>query len=332
MIDAILGTSRAAEDIRAFAARAAAVDAPVLLTGESGTGKGLLARSIHAASGRAGRPLVAVNCASVPEGLFESAFFGHARGAFTGAQQAHRGLLEQADGGTLFLDEVGELSPGLQAKLLTAIEDREFRRLGGERVVRVDVRMLAATSMDLEEGVRTGRFRRDLYHRLLVLSYRLPALRERGGDVDLFIDGFLARFADRYGRAVRGIEDAALARLRAHAWPGNIRQLAHAIEAAVLACDGSRLAVRHLPIALLEPSGEAGPAHREDAAQRADAPLARLRYARFGSADEERRRILDALRRWRGNKTRAAAELGMARNTLREKLKRLGVAGTVTSA
>ena len=303
------------------------MDATVLLTGESGTGKGLLARAIHTASGRGSRPLVAVNCASVPDPLFESEFFGHARGAFTGAQQVHRGLLEQADGGTLFLDEIGELSPSLQAKLLTAIEDREFRRVGGERVVRVNVRVIAATSLDLERAVAAGEFRRDLFHRLLVLAYRLPALRERNGDIDLFIDGFLSRFAARYDRAVRAVDEAALVRLRAHAWPGNIRQLAHAIEAAVLACDGPRLAARHLPASLLDAVPPAS-ATAEPAPAVADGAAARFRYARYGSAAEERRRIEDALRRWRGNKTRAAAELGMARNTLREKLKRLDVAGT----
>ncbi len=325
----ILGTSDAAASIRTFAMRAAAVDATVLLTGESGTGKGIVARAIHAASARGSRAFVAVNCASVPDALFESEFFGHARGAFTGAQQAHRGLLEQADGGTLFLDEIGELSPALQAKLLTAIEEREFRRVGGERVLRVDLRVIAATSLDLERAVAAGTFRRDLYHRLMVLSCRLPPLRERHGDIDLFVERFLSRFAERYRRPLRGIDEAALARLRSHDWPGNIRQLAHALEAAVLAGEGPRIAVRHLPAVLLERFRPAAHAGFETGAT--DAPAtARLRYARYGTPEEERRRIEEALRRWRGNKTRAAAELGMARNTLREKLKRLDVAGSRT--
>jgi transcriptional regulator with PAS, ATPase and Fis domain len=211
-IDAILGESAAAEAIRAFARRAATVEATVLITGESGTGKGLLARAIHAESQRRARPMVAVNCASVPDTLFESEFFGHTRGAFTGAQHAHRGLLEQADGGTLFLDEIGELTLPLQAKLLTAIEDREFRRVGGERVIRVDARILAATSVDLEDAVSRGSFRRDLYHRLMVLAFRLPALRERGNDIDLFVARLLERFAARYRRPVHAVEAPALTR------------------------------------------------------------------------------------------------------------------------
>jgi DNA-binding NtrC family response regulator len=329
-INAILGESEAADAIRAFARRAAAVDATVLITGESGTGKGLLARAIHAESARRARPIVAVNCASVPDALFESEFFGHTRGAFTGAQQAHRGLLEQADGGTLFLDEIGELSPPLQAKLLTAIEDREFRRVGGERIVRVDVRILAATSMDLERAVTSGAFRRDLYHRLMVLAFRLPALRERGSDIDLFVPHLLDRFATRYNRPIRSIESAALARLRAHAWPGNVRQLANAIEAAVLACDGAAIAVRHLPAALLDGATSVPPHQPPDPAPARTTPMTettRFRYTRYGSEQEERRRIEAALRRWRGNKTRAAAELGMARNTLREKIRQMSSPG-----
>jgi DNA-binding NtrC family response regulator len=310
--------------MRAFGERAAAVDAAVLLTGESGTGKGLLARAIHAASSRAKAGLVAINCASVPETLFESEFFGHVRGAFTGAQQTHRGLLEQADRGSLFLDEVGELPPGLQAKLLTALEDGEFRRVGGERPVRVDVRFIAATGVDLERAVSERRFRRDLYHRLLVLAYRLPPLRERGDDVELFAHHFLERFARRYNRPIRGFEPASLRRIREHAWPGNVRQLAHAIEAAVLACDGPRIIVRHLPEPVLQSVAAATPSSVDDDAAASAALTSagrRVRYSHFGSASDEQRRIDEALRRWRGNKTRAAEDLGMARNTLRAKLR-----------
>ena len=323
--ESVLGESDAAQAMRAFGARAAAVDAPVLLTGESGTGKGLLARAIHAESPRARGGLVAINCASVPETLFESEFFGHVRGAFTGAQQTHRGLLEQADRGSLLLDEVGELPLGLQAKLLTAIEDGEFRRVGGERPVRVDVRFMAATGVDLERAVCEQRFRRDLYHRLLVLSYRLPPLRERDGDAELFAHHFLERFARRYSRPIRGFEPAALRCIREHPWPGNVRQLAHAIEAAVLAGDGPRIIVRQLPESVLQPVVAATSLPFDDAAAAASphvmASGRRMRYSHFGSASDEQRRIEDALRRWRGNKTRAAEDLGMARNTLRAKLR-----------
>ena len=335
----ILGQSEEAGQIRDFGRRAAGVDATVLITGESGTGKGLLARAIHHASARASLPFVAVNCASVPESLFEAEFFGHTRGAFTGAQSARRGLLEQADRGSLFMDEIGELEPALQAKLLTAIEEGEFRRLGGERPVHVDVRVIAATGIDLEAAVNRGSFRRDLFHRLTVLRIHLPPLRARASDVDVFAGHFLETVTRRYRRAIRCFDDRALALIRAYPWPGNIRELANAIESAVLACDGQRINPGHLPdfvrTAGLQARGFIGPDGRAQTASEADSgqppsrpPSSivpdRPRYSHFGSAAEERGRIEAALRRWRGNKTRAARELGMARNTLRGKLRRMG--------
>ena len=312
--DTILGASSAAPAIREFGRRAAAVDAPVLITGETGTGKGLLARAIHAASPRARRPLVAVNCAGIAESLFESEFFGHTRGAFTGAQQSHRGLIEQADGGTLFLDEIGELSPPLQAKLLTALEDGEVRRVGGERSVHVSTRLIAATGVDLDDAVARGAFRRDLYHRLLVLAFNLPALRERDDDVLHFAEHFLAVYAERYRRPLTGFDRAATARLAAHVWPGNIRELAHVVEAAVLACDGGAIHTRHLPPLTT-------PRALPVAAQAAGAAPPR-RYAFDGPPEEELRRIREALIACNGNRTRAARMLGMARNTLLGKLAR----------
>ena len=351
-LDRILGRSAAAAALREFGRRAAAVDAPVLLTGETGTGKGLLARAIHDCSRRARAPFVAINCAGVPETLFESEFFGHTRGAFTGAHQSHRGLFEQASAGTLFLDEVGELPLPLQAKLLTALEDGEIRRLGGERTVRVDVRIIAAAGVDLERAVAHGRFRRDLFHRLLVLSYRLPPLRDRDGDLEFLARHFLEHFAARYQRPARAFSPAALARMRDYTWPGNIRELAHAVEAAVLACDSTIIGVAHLPTTVTSPPplGNAPAIHEHLAhyphhlgpypapspdgagtglpdldAGRAQRMLPRVRYSFYGSADEERRRIEEALRLFRGNKTRAAAALGMARNTLRLKLRHFGL-------
>jgi two-component system response regulator HupR/HoxA len=316
VFDQILGSSPAAQAIRDFGRRAARVDAAVLLTGESGTGKGLLARAIHHASRRSRGAFVAVNCAGLPESLFESEFFGHSRGAFTGAQQAHRGLLEQAHAGTLFLDEIGELALPLQAKLLTAVEEGEFRRLGGERVIHVEARLIAATSVDLERAVSARAFRRDLYHRLLVLAFRLPALRERHGDIDLFLADALERFAARYGRQRLRLDPAAHARLRAHPWPGNIRQLVHAVEAAVLASDTDHIELHHLASHLT--TSEAASANPGRAPEHT---LPRVRYSFYGTAAEERRHIQEVLRRCHGNKTRAAAELGMARNTLRGKLR-----------
>ena len=321
--EAIIGASRAAQAIRDFAARAAAVDAPVLLTGESGTGKSLVARAIHAASRRARAPLVAVNCASVPESLFESEFFGHARGAFTGAHQPHRGLFEQAHNGSLFLDEIAELPTALQAKLLTALEDGEIRRVGAERTARVDVRLIAATNANLHHAVHAGDFRPDLYHRLVVLAFRLPPLRERGDDIDLFLHSFLDLFARRHHRPATGFDTAAHVRLRNHPWPGNVRQLANAVEAAVLACDGTRIAPRHLPRILLDDDVlVATPRATQAAATTSNGAAGDgHRYSFYGSTAEELRHIQDVLRRCRGNRTRAAAELGMSRNTLRAKLR-----------
>ena len=316
--DRILGQSEAASATREFGRRAAAVDAPVLLTGETGTGKSLLARVLHSASARRRGPFVVVNCAGVADTLFESEFFGHRRGAFSGAHQSHRGLIEQASGGTLFLDELVELRPGLQAKLLTALESGEIRRVGGERTVRVDARLIAATNDDLERAVRERRFRRDLYHRLLVLAFRLPALRERADDLEMLAHAFLRRAADRYDRRVQGFDDGAIARLRAYHWPGNVRELAHAVEAAVLACDSRlRIGAQHLPRRVLEPP--------RASADTGDGPATGHRYSFYGSADEERRHIEAALRRHHGNKTHAARSLGMARNTLRQKIRRLGI-------
>jgi DNA-binding NtrC family response regulator len=339
--EAILGESEEVRAIRDFGRRAAGVDATVLITGESGTGKGLLARSIHRASARAGRAFVAINCASVPESLFEAEFFGHTRGAFTGAQTARRGLLEQADRGSLFMDEIGELVPPLQAKLLTSIEEGEVRRLGAERPVHVDVRVIAATGIDLEAAVEGGSFRRDLFHRLTVLRIHLPPLRDRGTDVDVFAGHFLESATQRYRRAIRSFDERALEHIRAYAWPGNIRELANAVEAAVLACDGTRIRPADLPD-FLRSTGQGvrtrawqdGRGSHRGASQDTDtggaSPAAgpfpdRTRYSHYGSEAEERKRIVEALRRWRGNKTRAARDLGMARNTLRGKLSRLNV-------
>jgi transcriptional regulator with PAS, ATPase and Fis domain len=307
---AIIGSSRAAAAIRAFAKLAAQVDAPVLITGETGTGKGVLAAAIHNGSRRAGGRLVAVNCAGVPDSLFESEFFGHARGAFTGAHQSHRGLFEQANGGSLFLDEVGELALSLQAKLLTAMEEREVRRLGSERAVAVDARLIAATGIDLEAAVGAGRFRLDLYHRLLVLSFHLPPLRDRGPDILLLARHYLCTYAARHARTVGDLHPAAIRTIQSHPWPGNIRQLAHAMEAAVLQAGGSCIGPADLPARIM---------HRLPA----EPSTPGTRYSFFGTHGEERARIRHALRAHGGNLTRTARALGMARNTLRTRMRRL---------
>jgi DNA-binding NtrC family response regulator len=310
----ILGRSTAAQAIRAFGRRAATVDAPVLLLGESGTGKGVLARAIHDASARARGAFVAVNCAAVPDALFESEFFGHVRGAFTGAQYAHKGLFEQAHGGTLFLDEVGELLLTAQAKLLTAIEDRLVRRVGGERVSAINARIIAATARDLEAAVIDSSFRGDLYHRLSVLAFRIPPLRERAEDITELATVLLASCAERYRRRNCSFDASALDRLATHRWPGNVRELSNVIEAAVVAspCDVVSIGVDAFRLRLYAP-----------------APSLPTMPPAGESPGDERARIEAALRRFNGNKTRAAASLGIARTTLWLKLKRFPVASDV---
>ncbi|HEX6064826.1 MAG TPA: sigma-54 dependent transcriptional regulator [Longimicrobiales bacterium] len=307
--EAIIGGSRAAEAMRAFGRRAAAVGAPVLLLGESGTGKGILARAIHMGSVRKARPFVAVNCAAVPESLFESEFFGHVRGAFTGAQYAHKGLFEQAHQGTLFLDEIGELPGTAQAKLLTTLEDGEVRRLGGERVSAIDVRIIAATTVDIEAATEGRKFRVDLLHRLSILTHTVPALRDRNGDIALLADIFLRRFSSQYGRSCNRLTPSAYDALYRHEWPGNVRELANVIEAAVLFCDDAEIPADDLPI-------------RAGKAEPAIAP-GNGRYTFHGPAADERRFILQALARYRGNKSQTAMALGMSRNTLHNKLRQL---------
>lgn len=297
--DRIIGGSAASQSIREFGRRAAGVDAPVLLLGESGTGKGVLARAIHDASQRARSAFVPVNCAAIPETLFESEFFGHVRGAFTGAQYAHKGLFEQAHGGTLFLDEVGELPLTAQAKLLTTIEDRVVRRVGGERLSQIDVRIIAATACDLHERVSLRQFRTDLLHRINLLCFTLPPLRERGEDAQTLAGVFLERFAARYHRVPCWFDDSALKLVAEHTWPGNVRELAHVVEAAVVRSEGHSVSLEDiLP------------------------PIAPLLSRGFASPEEQHQLIELALLKCNGNKTRAAKMLGMGRTTLWSKLKR----------
>jgi DNA-binding NtrC family response regulator len=308
--DSILGESLQTQAIRAFGRRAASVDAPVLISGETGTGKGVLARAIHEASARRRGPLVSVNCTGVPESLFESEFFGHVRGAFTGALQAHRGLLEQAHRGTLFLDEIGELPLSQQPKLLVALEDAQFRRVGAERLVEVDLRLIAATAVDLLDAVTQQKFRRDLYHRIRVLAFVLPPLRQRGDDLLLLAAHFVQRFADRYCSSVK-LSQRACAILRSYDWPGNIRELAHTIESAVVAAESEELVIE-LPNIDQTRTSQLQPAFTDSVP----------RYSFPGSDSEERILILNALKTCRGNKTHTARYLGMSRNTLLDKLRR----------
>jgi len=289
----------------------AAQDATVLVTGESGTGKELVARVIHNGSPRQERPLVAVNCAALSETLLDSELFGHERGAFTGAHERRRGRFELADGSTLFLDEVGEMSPSLQAKLLRVLQEREFTRVGGTSVIRVDVRVIAATNRDLAHEIRAGRFREDLFYRLNVFPIRIPPLRERPADVLPLAEAFLDRAARRVGKPIAALSDGARRALRGYAWPGNVRELTNVIERAVILERSDEL----LPTSLL----------LETAAPRTSLPSLDLK-------ELERTAIAEALKVTGGHRRDAAELLGLSLRTLQYRLKEYAEAGIDLSA
>jgi two-component system response regulator AtoC len=295
--------------------KVARTSATVLLLGASGTGKEVAARAIHRISERRDRPFMAVNCAALTESLLESELFGHERGAFTGATEQRRGRLELADGGTFFLDEVAELKPELQAKLLRVIQERRFERVGGARTIETDVRWVAATNRDLRVAMDEGRFREDLYHRLAVFPIRLPALRERPGDLLPLARSLLARIARNMGRSRMELAPDAEAQLLAWHWPGNVRELANALERAAIMADGPLVRAAHVWIDPGSGSGSgAGGAASADASGAGTL------------ADIEREAIVRALRAVDGNRRRAATALGIGERTLYDKLKRYGIA------
>jgi DNA-binding NtrC family response regulator len=307
----------------ARAEQVARAEASVLIMGESGTGKEVLARHIHAASRRARGPFVALNCAALPEALLESELFGHEKGAFSGAVASRKGKFEQAEGGTLLLDEIGEMDPRLQAKILRAIQEREIDRLGGSAPVKVDVRILAATHRDLATEVARGRFREDLYFRLAVVRLRIPALRERRGDILPLARHFAERYARANGFPERGLLPAAEALLLAHPWPGNVRELENTLHRAVLLAEGH--AIGREAIDLLE----SAPALHVEAVAPSAPPAAPNVTALVGRRvdDVERDLILETLSHCLGNRTRAAEMLGISIRTLRNKLHEYRAAG-----
>jgi transcriptional regulator with GAF, ATPase, and Fis domain len=309
--DRIIGRSPALREALERAAKVAAVETTVLITGESGTGKELIARAIHRTSPRAEGPFVAINCAALPDTLLESELFGHDRGAFTGADRQKPGRFEQAAGGTLFLDEVAELSPGVQAKLLRVLQEREFQRVGGTATLRADVRLIAASNRDLAREVALGRFREDLFYRLNVFAVHLPPLRERGEDVLLLADHFARSLGARMGKGDPGLSRDAREAILAHAWPGNIRELQNAVERALIVSDGGLITAAQLAIPARTPSRPQPPAPLPASADAE--PL----------ADVERRLVQNALERAKGNKSQAAAMLGITRSQLYTRLKRL---------
>ncbi len=308
--------SAAAQELLEFVSRIAASNATsILLSGESGTGKELIAKRLHCLSRRAGAPFVPINCAALPEALLESELFGYDRGAFTGAVETRKGLLETADGGTLFLDEIGELSPPLQAKLLRVLEDQTFRRVGGTQSIRVDLRVIGATNVDLERAIEERRFRSDLYYRLNVVQIKLPALRERPEDIQEMAMHFLGHFNRVHHRRIRGIHPSALRLLELHSWPGNVRELRNIIERAVLVESGPIIMPERLALpprafsaraAVIEPRPPSG---------------------RLSLRSTEQELIAAALAETAGNQTRAANLLGIGRFSLRYKMKKLGMLG-----
>ncbi len=306
----MIGESQAMRGVLEFISRVAGRESTVLVWGESGTGKELVARAIHANSGRANKPFVAINCAAITETLLESELFGHEKGSFTGAVSQKKGKLEAADGGTVFLDEVGELAVPLQAKLLRVLQEREFERVGGTRSIKVDIRVIAATNRDLKEASRAGGFRQDLYYRLNVVSVRMPALRERKEDIPLLANFFALRFGEKVKRRVAGISAKARACLLRYEWPGNVRELENAIERAVVLGSTELILVEDLPEALVEETTTEGE------------PVTALHE---GLREAKKALIERAIEQAGGNYTEAAGILGVHPNHLFRLIKTLNL-------
>ena len=307
----IIGNSEAMQQLYHQARMIAHANGAVLLTGESGTGKEMVARAIHSESDRAGGPFVAVNCAGVPPDLLEAEFFGHSAGAFTSAAHARPGLFAEADGGTLLLDEIAEMPQSLQAKLLRVLQDGRVRPVGRDTETSVDVRVIAATNQNLQALIDSGAFREDLYYRLETFSIQLPPLRQRGDDIELLAARFLQRFAISHNRQVEGFSEEALGRLRAYAFPGNVRELENAIERAVTFCGEKLVGVEHLPERIRQ--ADAGsPASDEEVLETLTAGEPMLPTLE----QLQRSYIKHVLMRVGGNKRRAAALLGIGRRTL----------------
>ncbi len=305
----VVGESREMKRVIELVESVAPTDTTVMIRGESGTGKELIARLIHAKSPRSFGPMVAVNCGALPEGILESELFGHEKGAFTGAVGRRKGKLELADGGTLFLDEIGEVPPKVQVELLRALEEKQIVRLGGTQPVPVDFRVICATNRDLEEALRDGSFREDLYYRIAVFRIDLPPLRERPEDIMPIAEHYLDRFARAMGRRVTGFSDEARRLLLSYRWPGNIRELVNAVERALVVCPEGEIRPEHLPI-LGRPAGEEGGEGSEE-----DLSLQAM----------ERRHIQAVLRRCEFNVTHAARMLGIDRVTLYNKMRKYGI-------
>ena len=315
-VASIIGESDAMQRVKGLVRKVAtSPGSTVLLTGESGTGKDLVAKVIHYSSARAARPFLNITCSALPENLMESELFGHERGAFTDARAQKRGLLEQADDGTVFLDEIGEMTPALQAKLLRFLEEKAFRRVGGSSDIQVDVRVIAATNRNLEETIREGKFREDLYYRLNVLRIEVPPLRTRADDVPRLAQHFVETFSRDFRRPVRGLSDDATQALRTYGWPGNVRELRNLVERAVLLSEGEVLQASDFDT--LQAPRRAGGSGRTAFQLPADG---------VSLEEEERSLVMQALERTGGNQTRAAMLLGLHRDQIRYRIEKFGLA------
>jgi DNA-binding NtrC family response regulator len=305
----IVGESEAIKNVREMLHKIGVSPAStVLLTGESGTGKDLAAKVIHYSSGRAARPFMNITCSALPETLLESELFGHERGAFTGADRQKRGLLESADGGTVFLDEIGEMVPLLQAKLLRFLEEKTFKRVGGSTDIRVDVRVVAATNRSLEEEVKKGHFREDLYYRLNVMAVPLPPVRDRKSDVPLLIRHYIDIFNAEFRKKIRGVSPTTLTALTAYHWPGNVRELRNAVERAMLLAESLELTESHFPVLASAPG---------ELSSGITLPASGINLEGL-----ERSLVVQALERSGWNQTKAAGLLGLNRDQIRYRIEK----------
>jgi two-component system response regulator AtoC len=322
----IIGSSPGITELYSILERVADTPTTVLITGESGTGKELVARALHEHSSRKDKPFIKVNCAAIPKELIESELFGYERGAFTGAVASKPGRFELANGGTLFLDEIGEIPIEMQVKLLRALQESEFERVGGIKTIRVDVRLVAATNRDLKKLIAVGNFREDLFYRLNVVPIRLPALRERTGDIPSLVEHFLAKFNERLRKRVEGVEAAAMELLVQYPWPGNIRELENVIERAVLFCDTQELRASDLP-----PEVRGIPAMANVPLPEADLKAALAsegglkEHVKVAMSRLEKELVSRALQQTGGNVTHAARLLKISRKGLQLKMKELGL-------
>lgn len=331
-LSGMVGRSPVLADVLRVLAKVAPTDSTVLVTGESGTGKELLVRALHVNSHRVGKPFVPVNCGAIPRELLESELFGHEKGAFTSAVRTRQGRFELAEGGTIFLDEIGEMDLSLQVKILRALQEKEFERVGGGKTLKADVRIVAATNRDLEVEVQAGRFREDLFYRLNVIPLHLPPLRERGSDILLLADHFLGRFCRQKCRPTLTLSEEAKRLVLGYPWPGNVRELENFMERLSILCDHDVIAAEDLPRKVLDHAGVAPPLPVDLAPagfawpRLADLTALGMGLKEFLDSAEERL-LGEALERVGGVKNQAAELLGIKRTTLIEKLKKRNMAG-----